>query len=278
MKSFRERFKLSDTKRNAEERFINRAQSFLTVFFKSYDLKQSRVINRVYKENIKLYCEKILVHRLGLKMGSKIFDDFMLQNFHNCLATLEELHHNLLDKVPKDYCEQYNLFISNSLNSEPLLEVRWENGFFLPRGANELDKILVDEVLTWLSNPNYTNVKSTYSSSLEYLNSGKLNSIDLKSSIREAYESLETLAKIVTGKTNSDLSANREIFIKSLKLNVDYKDFLSKTLRNYITYANKYRHGNLDSANTRIPKYDEAESFVYLTGVFIRLTIQVVKF
>lgn len=274
MKSFRERFNLPDTIQNAEERFINRTQSFLGKFFDSYDSSQSRVVNRAYKGTIKLSCDELLAHHLGLKMRSKVFDDFMLQSFHNCLATLEMLYHILFEKVSKTYMDQYNLYILNSLSREPLLKIRWENGYFLPRGADELDKTLIDEVLSWLSNSEYQNVKNTFANSLDYLNSGRSNQIDLKSSIREAYESLETLSKIITGKTNSDLSENRERFVKSLKLNKEYATFLSSELQNYIKYGNYYRHGKTDPKSIRVPNFSEAESFVYLTGVFIRLVIQ----
>jgi hypothetical protein len=39
-------------------------------------------------------------------------------------------------------------------------------------------------------------------------------------------------------------------------------------------FESNYRHGKPDPTGIRIPTFSEAESFVYLTGVFVRLVIQ----
>ena len=83
------------------------------------------------------------------------------------------------------------------------------------------------------------------------------------------YEALEALGKIVTNR-DKDLSANAELFLKKLGVSEAYK----KLLKEYISYANKFRH----AADTSVPKPNlstaEVESFIYLTGVFVRLAIQ----
>lgn len=273
MKSFKERFNIPDSRAEAEDRFINRIETFLEKFFTSYDNIQSRVIGRkFYAGSLQATSEEIIVHKLGLKKGRNIFDGFMLESFVNCLRTLEALNGYFFDKIPQVHYAEFNKFISALVAHETLLEINWENGFFLPRGANELDKKLVSEVLDWLSRKDYANVKDAYSRSLVNLSSGRSTPMDLISSIRDAYESLEILSKVLTGKLNNDLSSNRELFIRNLKLGPAFAEYFKETLRDYITLANKYRHGH--ASNVDYPKYEEAESLVYLTGTIMRIAIQ----
>ena len=83
------------------------------------------------------------------------------------------------------------------------------------------------------------------------------------------YEALEALTKIVTNRPEKDLSANQELFIKRLKASEPYK----KILKDYIEYANEFRHAQ--KAGEKRPDVSEAEveSFVYLTGLFVRLAM-----
>jgi hypothetical protein len=83
------------------------------------------------------------------------------------------------------------------------------------------------------------------------------------------YEALEALAKIVTGRPDKDLSANRELFIKKVKASDEYKQLL----KDYIDYANKFRHAVKEGESRPKLTEKEAESFIYLTGLFIRLAI-----
>jgi hypothetical protein len=84
------------------------------------------------------------------------------------------------------------------------------------------------------------------------------------------YEALEALAKIITGRTNKDLSANREPFVSKVKASEHYK----KLLKEYIAYANEFRHAEREPGARPVPRRAEVESFMYLTGIFIRLAVQ----
>jgi hypothetical protein len=78
------------------------------------------------------------------------------------------------------------------------------------------------------------------------------------------------LAKIVTERPNKDLSANAEMFISTLRVSQHHKTLL----RTYIAYGNEFRHAE-DEGRPRPPLSEpEVESFIYLTGLFIRLAIQ----
>ena len=84
------------------------------------------------------------------------------------------------------------------------------------------------------------------------------------------YESIEALAKIITGREGKDLSANAELFLSKIKTSSKYRVIL----KDYIDYANDFRHPPEEGAARKPINEHEAESFVYLTGLFIRMTMQ----
>ena len=84
------------------------------------------------------------------------------------------------------------------------------------------------------------------------------------------YEALEAMSQVVTGRTDKDLSANRELFVSELGLS----DYFKKMLHDYIKYANDFRHATNPNRNRGQPKRKEVEAFVYSTGVFLRLSIE----
>ena len=87
--------------------------------------------------------------------------------------------------------------------------------------------------------------------------------------VTDLYESLEALAKLVTGRPDKDLSGNRELFLRKVNASDAYKSLL----KDYIDYANHFRHAESPAKPKPTVSEREAESFVYLTGVFIRLAI-----
>lgn len=83
------------------------------------------------------------------------------------------------------------------------------------------------------------------------------------------YKALEAMAKIVTGRPESDLSANRELFIQRLGVSEEYK----RLLKEYTDYAHRFRHAPSEKRPRPELSHAETESFVYLTGVFPRLAM-----
>jgi hypothetical protein len=272
MKDFKDRFNLPDSLKEAEDRFINRTHSFLIKFFHNYQIQSSRVVGVVNRRNIYKDTEENVAYRLGKKVGTRVFDDYLKQNIYNCMEILEILNPLFKSKISANYYKYFIDFIIQSVELEPKLNLRWVNDCFLPGGAKELDKNLVDDVLDWLSEPKYHNIRNHYASGLSYLLRGKTDVNDLISSIHDAYKTVETLSQFVL-KNQKKLADNREKFISELKLSRDYSDFMRSTLKEYIALGDKYRHGNVNSNDERKLKYDEVESFVYFTGVIIRLAI-----
>jgi len=82
------------------------------------------------------------------------------------------------------------------------------------------------------------------------------------------YEAIEALAKIQT-RRDVDLSANRELFVKSVRASDQYKTLL----KDYIEYANRFRHAVRSAEARPALSLKETESFVYMTGLFIRLAM-----
>ncbi len=86
--------------------------------------------------------------------------------------------------------------------------------------------------------------------------------------ITDMYEALEATAKIVTG-SKKDLSGLQELFIKKVEASDGYK----RMLREYVRYAGDFRHAIEEGSKRPEISAKETESFIYLTGLFIRLAI-----
>lgn len=83
------------------------------------------------------------------------------------------------------------------------------------------------------------------------------------------YDALEALSKIVCG-NDKGINANRDAFISKLGLHASYNTMLAE----YIDYANLVaRHAGEKGQAKPLPSRREVESFMYLTGLFIRVAL-----
>jgi len=147
------------------------------------------------------------------------------------------------------------------------LGVKWENGLFYPSGAKLLDERLVNDSLGWLRDKKHRNVLDPFEKALRHLLEARKRPELAGDVVTDMYEALEALAGVLTGRAEKDLSANQELFIKAVKASDAYK----KLLKDYIEYANLFRHAEKENKPRPKITLEEAESFVYLTGVFVRL-------
>jgi hypothetical protein len=152
--------------------------------------------------------------------------------------------------------------------SEVELGVTYAAGRFQRKGAALLDQRLVNDSLHWLAAKGYESVLTPYRKGLEHLLRSSQQRQVGADVITDMYEAVEALAKIVV-RNDADLSANRERFISEVKASGPYK----RLLKEYIEYANDFRHAGEEGKPKPQPSEREAESFVYLTGVFIRLAM-----
>jgi len=136
-------------------------------------------------------------------------------------------------------------------------------------GGKLLDDKLINDALNWLRAKGYESVLTPYQKGLSHFLQAHVKKDAFSDVITDMYESLEALAKIVTGKPEKDLSGNRELFMSKVNASDSYKVLL----KDYIDYANLFRHAEKPSKPRPTISEREVESFVYLTGVFLRLAM-----
>ena len=154
--------------------------------------------------------------------------------------------------------------------SECDVGVSWKNGIFTRRGAELLDESLVNGPLRWLAEPEYETVLAALERGLTHFLEGTKDRQRFGDAVTDMYEALEAMAKVVTGKPSKDLSSLREEFIAKLRLLEIHKAML----KDYIEYGCDFRHAIEKGQKRTWPLEHEAENFIYLTGLFIRLAIQ----
>lgn len=254
---FTDRFAIDVDLEEARRRFVNRTnnRAYLSFYL---DLNENERY-RIKKEIISALGDKYNFHE---NLSDQIGDDF-----HRNLQALEVLYNS----VGHFYRDKANKLIINLLaESEIDLGVRWKNGKFIKSGAKLLDDKLVNDVLHWLRGNSYASVIKPFEKGLDhFLHSDKRPEI-LSDVITDMYEALEALSKIVTERPNKELSANRELFISKVKASPAYKNLLDE----YISYANEFRHAVKEGRAKPSLTTAEVESFVYSTGLFLRLAIQ----
>ena len=138
--------------------------------------------------------------------------------------------------------------------------IRWKEGFFYPAGAEELDELIIDQTLTWLND--YPAEKKDYQRALGcYLGNESLADV-----IKNCYLAVEGIARNVLGNKKT-LDNNKDELLKKMNLSNGWNSILAT----YIKYAHDYRHA---SEQRHEIKQQEAEAYLYMTGLIIRLIIE----
>lgn len=263
--SFENRFNIKCDIDSSKRAFINRVENLIV---QNCFLNTTWLNRNIYTRTIKW--------RIANSFGEKYNSEYSFAYYHNndfyrCLKALEIAYEALPRKSQK---EKFNSTINWIINNSEIdLGIIWKDGVFIRSGAKQLDRVLIIENLQWLSQHEYNTVLTDFEKGLsDYLES--INKpVKLSDVITDMYKSLESLVKIIL-KNNKDISANREKFIGTLKLSKYY----SKMLGDYIEYANEYsRHGVQETTQKPQINRNEVESFIYMTGLFIRLAIQQVN-
>ncbi|MBA7701173.1 hypothetical protein ES703_109906 [subsurface metagenome] len=258
--SFHNRFNIEINVKEAQQRFVNRILTGV----------ESQLPWIENYNNRKTY-EKGIIQLLALLAGIKYqwqntFSGYVNNDFTECMRLTECLYNALEDSQQKQLDDLIQAIISMS---EVDLGIEWTDGSFRPVGAKLLDEELVNEPLSWLSDVQYKQVLEPFQKGLSHYIEAKQQPERLADTITDIYEALEAMVKIVTGR-DRDLSANRELFISKLNLS----DYYKRMLKDYIKYANEYRHAIELGEERKPPSPNEVEAFVYTTGLFIRLAIQ----
>jgi hypothetical protein len=160
-------------------------------------------------------------------------------------------------------------------DAEADLGVSWHSGVFAPHETPILDKPLREELLSsMLAGSQYDNVRAAYKHGLSILTQAGQDENQLKDSVVNMYESLEAMAKLVTGH-DKDLSQNRQRLVKKLMLPGSYSDILEHV----VAFGNAFRHADSLEPGSRRGKRpllsrQLAESYSYFIGVFLRLAAE----
>jgi hypothetical protein len=260
--SFFQRFNIEVGIEEARKRFVNRVINKVDQDLN--DLEQPMVSGH--------YAEA--TYNAATKLGAKYsdfhsFSYYVGHNFDNCLIALEAGYEVFAVKSSRE-AEKLSRLIQYAISiSETDLGIEWRDGVFWPAGAKVLDEALVNENLKWLADKGYQDVLVPFEKGLRHFLEAMQKPERLADTVTDVYEAVEALAKRVTGR-DRDLSENAELFIKKLKLSEYYK----KMLKDYIDYANDYRHAaKLGKAKKPLLR-NEVEAFIYTSGLYIRLAVQ----
>lgn len=146
------------------------------------------------------------------------------------------------------------------------LGVRWDQGHFVHSGATFLDDSLMDKVLIALHEQQYEAVLEPYRRGLTHF----LHAEPSPAVLADVVTNMSTSFAALVGEiTDADLSTNPELFLNKVHVSESYKN----VLRAYITYANECRQRAQGENPQRFFSIPEVESFIYLTGIVIRLAL-----
>ena len=262
--SFHQRFNIETSVDQARNHFINRIinkveGSFLRLVNK-YPAWRGYYIDAMYNAANKLGIE----YRANFK-----FCDLARNSFYDCLKVTEAVY-EVFSAHSTSQANNLSNLIQHAISlSEADLCIEWRNGVFWASGAKLLDQALVNENLKWLADKGYQDVLVPFEKGLGDFLEAIQKPERLADTVTDVYEAVEALAKRITGKERH-LSENAELFVSKLKLGEYYK----KMLKDYIKYANDYRHAAKLGKQKKPLLRHEVEAFIYTSGLFIRLAVQ----
>jgi hypothetical protein len=252
---FHERFDLIINLEDAQHHFVNRVYNQIYgTFLDSFSNNERFKLARAMATGVGA------PYSMSASLDRVIGLDFLTN-----LKAIESLYERTPARDRRVISDHVQRFLSES---EVDLSVEWRDGRFWRKGAALLDERLVNDVLQWLRQPGYETVLKPFEKGLRHLLQGHLHKDHLQDVITDVYEALEGLAKIVTGR-DRDLSGNRESFISATKASDAYKALMKE----YIEYANRFRHAESEGKPKPAITEREVESFAYMTGIFMRLAM-----
>lgn len=258
---FHDRFGIELDMVEAQRRFVNRVKNRLINYYLSVHTAE----NEILWEVANVLGEE---HDFSLSLS-----DYIGADFYKCLCAIEISFKALQQRKYAGSAEIGSVIQEILDESETDLGLKWYAGKFVSKGAELLDLALIRKPLRWLKAKKYRSVYNPFQKGLSHFVDASKKPTLLSDVVTDMYEALEALAKIETDRPTKDLSANAELFIKKIKASTAYKNILKQ----YIEYANNFRHAIEEGKNRPTLSSSEVESFIYLTGLFIRLVISAKK-
>lgn len=270
LKRFNKIFGLVDDVGVERERFVERVNQFIF-----HDIDTGNTDKFRYQMLFELLCFELGVNAHDFqerRFGSILHEEYLPasirtltgDDFHKTLLVLCILY-VYLKKEDTYNPNTTRQWLSDTIESvmsrcSSDIGIRWKEGFFYPAGAEELDKPLIEETLTWLNA--YPNERKDYRKALEYY----LEEKSLDDVIKNCYSAIEGVTRKVLG-NDKTLDKNKNELLRKINLS----DGWNSILANYIKYAHDYRHASAE--RHKITK-QETEAYLYMTGLIIRLIIE----
>jgi hypothetical protein len=259
MQKFHERFKVPVDMEESRRRFINRA---LNIVFEKFLFDSFTTNERSYINLAVLTFLGDRASHTDIPLAELVGD----KDYYRLLQAIEAFYEILTNPEHKD---ALSVIVTNIIeDSEIDLGIAWHKGHFHPGGAKFLDDGLVNDPLDWMRGHDLGAVVQPFEKALGHLMRARKQPELLGDVLTDAYEALEAMAKAVTGR-DVDLSANHEAFVKKVRASEEYR----RLLKEYVGYGCRFRHAPSESRPRPVASYSEVESFLYLTGVFIRLAM-----
>ena len=261
MSDFPERFGLEVDMEEARKRFIERARNEI---FEFLPRSSDSLFYSWYWYTTRL---KHFATALGERYHpakKNIISYIRIEDYNEVLRAIEIIYANadsLRDNVRTmmDYRIEKILWLS-----EIDLGIKWENGKFIPKGAELLEDKLVNDSLNWLRQRNYVTVIEPFEKAINRLHESESKPEMRSYVIEDAYKAIDAIARVIIG-NNKDITNNINEFTEK----INGRGFHKKILRNWMGYGNEYRH----PGSATLTKA-EAEFFLYFTGALIRLAME----
>ena len=151
------------------------------------------------------------------------------------------------------------------LNQILSLKIYWYEGRFYPEGAEELDEKLVKDNLTWLEE--CPRVKEIFRNALDHYSQIKKEPIKGKDAISNSFQAVESLSRVFI---NTDKSFDNVFNELTEKLGLISQ---WKNIFNYYKEISKEFGRHSGRNKDFIPKEQDVEAFIYLSGLIMRLIL-----
>ena len=185
---------------------------------------------------------------------------------------LVEVFIKIRDKIHMPFLKhQISAIVSETILESKLdIGINWDEqrNIFLKSGDEFLDKNIHHETLLKLNKPNLEKIERIYSESLRKFFEKDITFMD------GCHSSLEKLFQIILNKPDTGINKTFEEIFRQYNIANEWKSITKQ----FIEIANNhYRHDSFDNSSPNKFAYNfenhfkELESFLYLTGVLLRL-------
>ncbi len=189
-------------------------------------------------------------------------------DFEQTLLVTEAAYHYFLtsDVYRKEgWLRAIDFIVSAQLEAPLSLGVSWVAGKFIPEGAKELQEVLVEDNLLWLSE--FPETQKLFTGALNDYASSRSDEIKRKNAMSNSFQAVEQFARTFLQTDKAFDNIFNEL-MDSLSLHPHWKQICNRWNELAKEFA---RHSGRDGT---MPSQEDVEAFIYLSGLLLRLMIQ----